>query len=76
MRNQPLSHDPLAYSLIGTVIALAWVGQRDTRWLIPLTVSVVTRVRKVTTFTGATGTSHDSSAFYFVYCHCHPVIVA
>ena len=33
----------------GIAIALVWVGQRDTRWLTPLTVSVVTRVRKVTT---------------------------
>jgi hypothetical protein len=34
----------------GTMLALAWVGQRDTRWLIPLTVSAVTRVRKVAAF--------------------------
>ena len=32
----------------GIMVALAWVGQRDTKWLIPLTVSAVTRVRKVT----------------------------
>ncbi len=34
----------------GTVIALAWVGQRDTKWFTPLTVSAVTSVRKVTAF--------------------------
>ena len=33
---------------------------------IPLPVSVVTRVRKVTTFySGAAASSHDSGAFYF-----------
>jgi len=30
-------------TVCGTVLAIAWVGQRDTKWLVPLTVSAVTK---------------------------------
>jgi hypothetical protein len=50
----------------GTVFALTWVGQRDTRWLTPLTVSAVTRVRKVTAnYMGATDNPTTVAPFIF-----------
>jgi hypothetical protein len=51
----------------GIVLAEVWVGQRDTKWLIPLTVSVVTRVRKVTTNYRRYSTPTTVAPFIFRY---------
>jgi len=48
----------------GTAVAISWVGQRDTRWLIPLTVSSGYRGEEGNHDFEALQASHDCSAFY------------
>jgi hypothetical protein len=51
--------------LFGTLIAIHFVGQRDTRWLTPLTVSSGYQGEEGNHTDQALQTSHGCSAFYF-----------
>ena len=54
----------------GTVIAQAWVGQRDTKWLNPLTVSGGYQGEEGNRIYQALQASHGCSAFYFPTGDC------
>src|SRR5262245_31847663 len=60
------SHRPIY--LYGAVIALAYVGQRDTTWLTPRRCQTVIRVRKIAVniYKAFVYNPTDTNAFYFV----------